>query len=79
MKQKEFLNGNLVIGKCLYNFLYTLLYVVVWLIIYFFSYFALCKLNDTGLISELPWHNIVLGIAISYLTGYKFFHKKNYL
>ena len=79
MKQKEFLNGNLVIGKWLYNFLYTLLYVVVWLIIYLFLAFALCKLNDTGLISELPWHNIVLWIAISFLTGHKFFHKNNYL
>ena len=79
MKQKEFLNGNLVIGKWLYNFLYTLLYVVVWLIIYLLLAFALCKLNDTGLIKELPWHNILLWIEVSFLTGYKFFHKNNYL
>lgn len=79
MEQKEFLNGNLVIGKVLYNFLYTLLYVVVWLIIYTLLAFGLCELNDVGLINELPWHNIVLWIAVSSLTSYKFFHKNNYL
>ena len=79
MKTKEFLNGNLVIGKWLYNFLYTVLCVVVWLGMQLFSSYGLTKLNEVELIEELPLLILIYWFAQGWFIGYKLFKTNNYI
>jgi len=78
MKTKRLLFGLIEMNRRMYNVLYTLLCVVVWVSVFFLTIFALCKLNDTDIITDLDWYYIAYWMAQSIFIGNKLFNKNNY-
>lgn len=79
MKQKEFLNGNLVIGKRLYNFLYTVLCVVVLVcVLISFGELNYSMIGSIGWSLKYAISLLIRGCLIAFI-GYKLLNKNNYI
>ena len=79
MKTKEFLNGNLVIGKWLYNVLYTFLCVCVLLITLVLMFYGLTGLVRECVIESIKLKHLLLVYLIMMFLIYKLFSKKHYV